>query len=88
MPPLPWSPGSPGEPLKPYTTMVVSTVTADISTSPSHFVNMCSSCVHLVPSARFTNLHQRQDLVVLTQAKSNKFTGKGCWIKTAGVPQP
>lgn len=57
MPPLPWSPGSPGGPLKPYTTMVVSTVTADISTGPSHFVNMCSTCVRSVPSARFTNFH-------------------------------
>lgn len=52
MPPLPWSPGSPGEPLEPYTTMVVSTVTADISTCPSHF-NMCYTCVRLVLSAGF-----------------------------------
>lgn len=79
MPPLPWSPGSPGEPLKPYTTMVVSTVTADISTCPSHLVNMCSTCVCLVLSAGFTNSHWRQDPMVLAQAKSTKFIGKGCW---------
>lgn len=74
MPPLPWSPGSPGEPLKPWTNNSYKHGDrGDTDMLPTLLTRaLLAIClIHLSGLPIYT--------MVLAQAKSTNFIGKGCW---------